>query len=332
MTRHLCCVVAAVIGILPPAFADDAPQVLGAPPRLLIASGIDADGNLHLSGTEQRQKKVTREVEKDGKKMTVEGTYSYPVTVLDRQTVALKDVTICDREGQKISLAQARERLKEPTPILLTVAGEKVDPIYLKIMTKDTLTFTFSWIPEFKELPKDPRAGRAADEPKRKGTVTVGEKVPDFAVRTLDGKAVKLSELRKDEKRTKKGVVVLSFWCSTCSSCRRVEQHLDKLARDYEGRAAVIALDANAGETAEKITAFAKEKGLTMPIVLDPDGRTADMFGTEVTTTTVVIDGDGVLRYCGRFRESDRAAYAEDALKAVLAGKVVAVKTTPHDG
>src|SRR5439155_8938983 len=98
MTRHLC-VVAAVIGILPPAFADDAPQILGAPPRLLIASGIDADGNLHLSGTEQRQKKVTREVEKDGKKMTVEGTYSYPVTVLDRQTVALKDVTICDREG-----------------------------------------------------------------------------------------------------------------------------------------------------------------------------------------------------------------------------------------
>ncbi len=50
------------------------------------------------------------------------------------------------------------------------------------------------------------------------------------------------------------------------------------------------------------------------------------MLGTDVTPTTVVIDGAGVLRYCGRFRQ------AEDALKAVLAGKDVAVKTTPHDG
>src|SRR5438874_6086815 len=131
MTRHLC-VIAPVIGILSPAFADDAPQVLGAPPRLLIASGIDADGNLHLSGTEQRQQKVTREVEKDGKKMTVEGTYSYPVTVLDRQTVSLKDVSIYDRDGKTVSLDQARERLKEPTPILLTLMDEKVDPVYLK--------------------------------------------------------------------------------------------------------------------------------------------------------------------------------------------------------
>jgi len=50
------------------------------------------------------------------------------------------------------------------------------------------------------------------------------------------------------------------------------------------------------------------------------------VLGTEVTTTTAVIDGGGVLRYCGRFRQ------AEEALKAVLAGKEVAVKTTPHDG
>jgi hypothetical protein len=93
----------------------------------------------------------------------------------------------------------------------------------------------------------------------------------------------------------------------------------------------VIALDANAGETTERVAAFAKEKGLAMPIVLDPGDRTADVFGTEVTTTTVVIDGNGVLRYCGQFRQND-AAYAEEALKAVLAGKEIAVKTTPHDG
>src|SRR5262249_44733405 len=107
--------------------------------------------------------------------------------------------------------------------------------------------------------------------------------------------------------------------------------HLDKLAKDYAGQAAVIALDANAGETAQRVAAFAKEKGLRMPSVLDPSGRTADLFGTEVTTTTVVIDGQGVLRYCGRFSQGEKA-YAGEALKAVLAGKEVAVKTPLHDG
>src|SRR5207248_658179 len=136
------------------ASAEDAPRTLGSPPRLLIASGIDADGNLLVSGTEQRQKKVPREIERDGKKVTVEASVTYPVTVLKRQTVSLKDATIYDRDGHAVTLAQARDRLKEPTPVLLTMMGEKVDPIYLKIMTKDALTFSFPLFPEIKDIHK----------------------------------------------------------------------------------------------------------------------------------------------------------------------------------
>src|SRR5947209_19237602 len=47
-----------VAGILSVASAGDAGKEHGSPPRILIASGIDADGNLIVSGTEQRQKKV----------------------------------------------------------------------------------------------------------------------------------------------------------------------------------------------------------------------------------------------------------------------------------
>ena len=169
---------------------------------------------------------------------------------------------------------------------------------------------------------------RAADGPRLK----VGDKVPDLTVRTLGGATVKLSDLRKDEKKTKNGVVVLSFWCSSCHSCRQVEIALGKLARDYAGQAAVVALDANADETAAGVAAFAEQRGLAFPIVLDPDGHTADVFGVDKTTTTVVIDGDGVLRYCGQFRQRGGAASAEAALKAVLAGEEVAVQTTPLGG
>jgi peroxiredoxin len=178
---------------------------------------------------------------------------------------------------------------------------------------------------------KQHKHGEHRDEAPPHGSVKVGDKVPDFSVRTLDGQSVKLSALRKDERGTKGGVVVLSFWCSTCDSCRDVERPLAKLCKDYGGQAAVLALDANADETAERVAAFVKEKGLDLPVVLDPTGSTADLFGVRKTTTTVVIDGDGVLRYCGQFRRRGGGS-AEEALKAVLAGKEVAVKTTPHNG
>lgn len=161
--------------------------------------------------------------------------------------------------------------------------------------------------------------------------VKVGDKVPDFSVGTVDGKTVKLSELQKDEKQTPKGVVVLSFWCTTCHSCRHVEPALGKLAKDYEGQAAVIALDANADDTVQDVAAFVKKNRLALPVVLDSTGHTADLFGVQKTTTTLVIDGNGVLRYCGQFRQKGGAS-AEAALQSVLAGQEVAMKTTPQNG
>jgi thiol-disulfide isomerase/thioredoxin len=308
---------------------NDHPQVRGFQPRLLVASGIDDDENLIVSGTEQRQKKIRQEVvNKDGKKITRDVTASYPVTVLGRKMVSLRDVTIYDGESHIISVAQARDRIKGPTPILVTMLGEGLDSVYLKMVTKETLIFTFGAFPVFKDVPSSHSESGFQN---RKATVMVGKKVPDFAVRALDGTTLKLSDLQKEEERPKSKPVVLTFWCSTCGSCRRIEHALDKLAKDYKGQAVVVALDANAGETAERVAGFAKRQGLTMPIVLDGSGRTADMFGVDVTTTTVVIDRTGMLRYCGRFRDDDQNR-AEEALKAVLAGKEVAVKTTPPEG
>jgi hypothetical protein len=50
-----------------------------------------------------------------------------------------------------------------------------------------------------------------------------------------------------------------------------------------------------------------------------------------VTTTTVVIDSDGKLRYCGRFSDQEHN-FARDALEAVLAGEEVPLKKTRQKG
>jgi peroxiredoxin len=176
------------------------------------------------------------------------------------------------------------------------------------------------------------RGGGHHDNPTApQGAVQVGDKVPDFVVRTLDGKSVTISELQRDESQTKLGIVVLSFWCTTCHSCRDMEHLLARLCKEYAGQAAVIALAANADETAGSVAAFLNKNGLELPVVLDPSGSTADLFGVNRTTTTVVIDGQGVLRYCGQFQQEDGGS-AEEALQAVLAGQEVAIKATPHYG
>ena len=160
--------------------------------------------------------------------------------------------------------------------------------------------------------------------------IAIGDKVPDFEV-AIEGKTWKLSELREDPAMTSDGTLVLTFWCSFCHSCRDMEKHLDELAKQYQGTVGVIALDASAGETAEGVAAFAAENGFTFPIALSPGGTAADIFGTRRTTTTVVIDRDGVLRYCGRFSDQEHN-FAEDALKAVLAGEDVPLKKTRQKG
>jgi thiol-disulfide isomerase/thioredoxin len=160
--------------------------------------------------------------------------------------------------------------------------------------------------------------------------ISIGDKVPDFEV-TINGKKWTLSQLRNNTELTSDGTIVLTFWCSFCHSCRHVDQSLNKLAQNYKGKAAVIALDASDGETTEEVTRFAKEKGLTLPIALNASGSAADIFGAKVTTTTVVIDKQGVLRYCGQFGNA-RHPFAQNALEAVLQGQTVKVAETKHRG
>jgi peroxiredoxin len=158
--------------------------------------------------------------------------------------------------------------------------------------------------------------------------LAVGDPVPDFTVRDLQGKTHRLSDLRK---QTKSGIVSLTFWCTFCHSCRPVEARLDRFARDHQGQAVVAAIDASAGETVAGVAAFARKKGLSLPILMDAPGKAADLFGVKLTTTTVVIDGQGILRYRGQFVDGDQML-AGDALKAVLAGEPIARKETQQRG
>ena len=158
--------------------------------------------------------------------------------------------------------------------------------------------------------------------------LVLGEKVPDFAVTDLAGKTVKLSDLQK---RTESGVVSLTFWCTTCHSCRMMDARFQKLAADLKDKATVVGIDANAADTAKKIEEFSRDKKFSVPVFIDAEGKAADLFGVRLTTTTVVIDKAGVLRYRGQFGGEDNP-FAGNALRAVLESKDVPVRETSASG
>jgi len=116
-------------------------------------------------------------------------------------------------------------------------------------------------------------------------TYRAGTHAPDFAGRTTADRRVSLSELRGK-------VVVVNFWASWCLECRPEMPVLENLHRELASRGLAI-VGVNAREEARAITRYAKQLGLTFPLVLDPAGKINDLYGVIGLPTTFVVARDG---------------------------------------
>ena len=156
----------------------------------------------------------------------------------------------------------------------------------------------------------------------------VGETLPNFEFKTLNGQTVKLSELSE---ASPKGLVMLTFWCTTCASCRATESRLADLARRYRSKAKVVAVSSSANDSAADIQAYFKRHSVDLPVILDPDSALGHRLGAQRTTTTVLVGPDGKVLYFGTLVK-DKKNYAEDALQEVLGGRRVSTPEGPIYG
>ncbi len=153
----------------------------------------------------------------------------------------------------------------------------------------------------------------------------------DFKLRDLmkDAEAwISLSDY-KDKK-----AVVLIFTSYTCDACADYENRMLKLIKDFGGQDVVfLGVRSSADDDAAGMRKYAESKGFKIPFLEDTKNVLAAALDVLVTPTFYVIDKQGVLRYRGAYDESLKEAraqktYVHDALKAVLEGKEVALKTT----
>ncbi len=108
----------------------------------------------------------------------------------------------------------------------------------------------------------------------------------DFALPTLDGATLRLSDLRGQW-------VLVNFWATWCAPCRDEMPYLDRLAADHADRLSVLAI--NMREPEATVRAFAEELDLHLPILLAPDDATLLAYYVRGVPVSVVIDPAGTV-------------------------------------
>ncbi|OCA83377.1 cytochrome C biogenesis protein [Bacillus sp. FJAT-27225] len=121
--------------------------------------------------------------------------------------------------------------------------------------------------------------------------VNKGDLAPDFQVQTLDGKSIRLSELRGKK-------VILNFWASWCPPCKAEMPHMQDFYSGTENKDIEI-LAVNLTDTERNsghIKEFAKEYRLTFPVLLDEDGEVGRTYQAVTIPTSYFIDSAGIIR------------------------------------
>ncbi|MGE0493037.1 MAG: redoxin domain-containing protein [Vulcanimicrobiota bacterium] len=138
-------------------------------------------------------------------------------------------------------------------------------------------------------------------------------------LRDLDGATHSVAGLAAGQKAT-----VLVVWCSRCHSCRGVENDLAAFSRDG---VRLFAVDPHPADDAQRVRSFLAEQGLSLEVLLDSDQSFLRQYQIDRTTTALVFDQTGKLRYFGPFQD-----YAAEAVDEVLGGQEVTVSTRPLQG
>lgn len=127
-----------------------------------------------------------------------------------------------------------------------------------------------------------------------------GKRAPDFALRTVDGQEVRLSDYRG---RT----VLLNFWASWCPPCKAEMPYMEDFYNRHKAEDVVIlAVNMTHLEgSMEDAASFVDSNGLTFPVLYDRGGAVTGTYEITAYPTTYVLTPNGVVsgRYQGAINE-----------------------------
>lgn len=132
----------------------------------------------------------------------------------------------------------------------------------------------------------------------------------DFTVKSLSGKNIKLSEQRGR-------VVILNFWATWCTPCKKELPYFNDLYKKYRGVGLQV-LGVNIDKGISEVKRMSQDFNLAFPILLDPKGKISDLYLVRSMPTTYVIGKDGMVHHVHWGFGPDEPARYEKEIKALL--------------
>lgn len=140
--------------------------------------------------------------------------------------------------------------------------------------------------------------------------VTTGQPAPDFALRSMSGPNLRLSELRGH-------VVMINFWATWCGPCREEMPRLNDIYRLYHGVGFDL-LGVNMDDATDRAGDMAHTLGVTFPVLFDESKNVARAYAVNTMPMTVLIGRDGTVRYVHQGYQSGYEQTYLDQVRGLL--------------
>jgi peroxiredoxin len=132
----------------------------------------------------------------------------------------------------------------------------------------------------------------------------VGKDAPDFVLRGLDGRNLRLSEFRGQ-------VVLVNFWTRSDGDSRQQMPALDRINITYQ-RAGLVVIGVSVDDDLRRSKEFAAAMGVSYPILFDTGSQTGKNYLLQKMPMTILVDRAGVVRYSAvGFKRGDERVYLD---------------------
>lgn len=132
----------------------------------------------------------------------------------------------------------------------------------------------------------------------------VGKDAPDFVLRAIDGRNLRLSEYRGQ-------VVLVNFWARWEGDTREQMHALDRINTTYQ-RAGLVVLGISVDEDVRRAREYADAMAVSYPILFDNGSNLGKDYMLQKMPVTILVDRAGVVRYSVvGFKRGDERGYLD---------------------
>ncbi|MBI2326727.1 TlpA family protein disulfide reductase [Candidatus Curtissbacteria bacterium] len=139
----------------------------------------------------------------------------------------------------------------------------------------------------------------------------VSEQAPDFSLESFEGEIVSLANQQGK-------AVFVDFWAAWCPFCVEEMTEIEKISQEFKEELVVLGIHRSETEDIETGSKFAKERGVTYPLLKDTDGSVYKAYtgGRNFMPTAAFINKEGkVIKFLyGPKTQDQMRQYAREAL------------------